>query len=63
MDASEPFAMRKVLSIDGIKERCDAMGVDCIVSSDAPLVTALNARSHAALYGFAFTPLQIADME
>lgn len=63
MADGEPLTMRRVLSIDGIKERCDAMGVDCVVSSDAPLVTALNARSDASLFGYAFTPLQIADLE
>lgn len=47
-----PFRMRKVLSIDGIKALCDSRGYDCVLSTDAPLVTALNARSHASLFGF-----------
>ncbi|MBE6526901.1 MAG: hypothetical protein E7Z63_03905 [Thermoplasmata archaeon] len=55
------FRMRKVRSIDEIHEECVRLGADYVVSSDAPLVTALNARSEKVLFGYAYTPRKLAD--
>ena len=63
MGRTERYSMRKVLSIDEIKAECDRLGANCVVSTNAPLVTALNARSESPLFGYAFTPIQIADAE
>ncbi len=59
----EKLAMWKVLSIDQIVERCNGNGINCVVSVDAPLVTALNARVKRPLFGYAFTPRRIAESE
>ena len=55
------YAMRKVMSIDDIAQMCKKDDVHFAISVDAPLVTALNARNPRNLFGFAFTPMQVAD--
>ena len=55
------FVMSKVLSIDEIYRECRELGADRVVSCDPPLVTALNARSDSVMFGFAYTPRQVAD--
>lgn len=61
MSDEQGFRMRKVLTIDEIVERCREMEIGCAISVDAPLVTALNSRYSNPLFGFAYTPLNIAS--
>ena len=60
-EGRKTFRMRKVRSIDEIHEECERLGADHVISVDAPLVTALNARSDKVLFGYAYTPRQLAD--
>lgn len=56
--------MRRAKSIKQIYDEVHAGGYDCVLTTDAPLATALNSMVDTPrLGGFAFTPRQIAGIE